>query len=64
MRRTLFLSRVAFVCNVFFALAVSLQLHAWTSNPDVVAFILMTGYIPALLFNALLHLIYVFMAFG
>ena len=58
MRRTLFLSRVAFICNVFFVLAFSLQVSRWLHNPEVFSFIMLIGYVLVLLFNPLVNLCY------
>lgn len=58
MRRTLFLSRVAFICNVFFLLAFSLQVSKWLTNAEVVSIILMIGYVLVLLVSPLVNLCY------
>ena len=58
MRRTLFLSRVAFVCNVFFLLAFSVQVSRWLTNPEVVSFIMLMGYMLVLLFSPLVNICY------
>ncbi|HEU0112605.1 MAG TPA: hypothetical protein VFQ73_17145 [Flavisolibacter sp.] len=57
-RRLLFLSRVAFICNVFFLLAVSLQFSAWISNEDIVGTVAIIGYVLVVLFNPLVNLCY------
>ena len=58
MRRLLFLSRLAFICNVFFLLAVSLKITNWVQNPDLTATILIIGYVMVVLFNPLVNLCY------
>jgi len=51
MRWLLFLSRLAFICNVFFLLAVSLQLTRWFQNEDAEATIIIIGYFMAAIIN-------------
>ena len=51
MRWLLFLSRLAFICNVFFVLAVSLQLTRWFQNEDAEATIIIIGYFMAAIIN-------------
>ncbi|HEU4634056.1 MAG TPA: hypothetical protein VFS22_08735 [Flavisolibacter sp.] len=58
MRRLLFLSRLAFICNIFFLLAVSLQLGNWLTNQDLTATIAIIGYAMVVLFNPLVNLCY------
>ena len=58
MRRLLFLSRLAFICNIFFLLAISLQLGNWLTNQDLTATIAILGYFMAVLFNPLVNLCY------
>jgi hypothetical protein len=56
MRTIRFLSRVAFICNLFFLLAFSLQLVNWINQPDITGTILITGFFFAALFNPLVNL--------
>jgi hypothetical protein len=58
MRWLLFLSRLAFVCNIFFLLAVSLQLGNWLPNQDISATIAIIGYVMVVLLNPLVNLCY------
>jgi len=58
MRWLLFLSRLAFVCNIFFLLAVSLQFGNWIHNPDVTATIAVMGYFMVVLLNPLVNICY------
>ena len=62
MRWTLFLSRVAFICNVFFLIAFSLQLSNWIKNPELISLVLMLGFVVAFLFNPLTNLTYLVLA--
>lgn len=64
MRWVLFLSRLAFVCNVFFLLAVSLQLAQWFQNQDAEALIIIIGYFLAALINPVANLCYLYMLVG
>jgi hypothetical protein len=58
MRWLLFLSRLAFICNIFFLLAVSLQLTNWVHNQDIAATIAIIGYFMVVLFNPLVNILY------
>jgi len=58
MRWLFFLSRLAFICNAFFLLAVSLQLTNWVHNQDVAATIAIIGYVLVVLFNPLVNICY------
>lgn len=51
MRWLLFLSRLAFICNCFFLLAVSLQLTRWFQNQDAEATTIIIGYFMSVLLN-------------
>jgi hypothetical protein len=51
MRWLLFLSRLAFICNCFFLLAVSLQLGRWFQNQDAEATTIIIGYFMSALLN-------------
>lgn len=51
MRWLLFLSRLAFVCNCFFLLALSLQFGRWFHNQDAEATVLIIGYFMAGILN-------------
>ena len=63
MRWLLFLSRLAFICNVFFLLAVSLQLFRWFQNQDAEATVIILGYVMVLFFNPVANLCYLFLFF-
>jgi hypothetical protein len=58
MRWLLFLSRVAFICNVFFLIAVSIQFSNWLQNGDIAATIAIIGYFLVILINPLVNLCY------
>jgi hypothetical protein len=62
MRWLLFLSRVAFICNLFFLIAVSLQLTNWLRNPDLISTIVIIGYALMLLFNPAVNACYLLIA--
>lgn len=51
MRWLSFLSRLAFVCNVFFLVALSLQFGKWFHNEDIESTVLIIGYFMAMLLN-------------
>jgi hypothetical protein len=58
MRLTLFLSRIAFICNVFFLLALLVKGGVPPGSQDIVGFIGIIGYGMVALFNPLVNLIY------
>lgn len=59
MRWLLFLSRVAFVCNLFFLLSALLQWKAFISDQSVVSTIVIAGYFLAVfLFSPLVNVLY------
>jgi hypothetical protein len=58
MRWLLFLSRLAFICNIFFLLAVSLQLSNWIHNQQLVSTIVIIGYVMGFILNPLVLLCY------
>jgi hypothetical protein len=58
MRWLLFLSRLAFICNVFFLLAVSLQFSNWLKNEDLAGTIAILGYFLVALLNPLANIFY------
>ena len=51
MRWLLFLSRLAFVCNCFFLLALSFQFGRWFQNQDAEATVIIIGYFMSALLN-------------
>jgi len=54
----LFLSRVAFICNICFLIAFSVQLTDWIRNEDITSMIALIGYIMGFIINPLLVLCY------
>jgi hypothetical protein len=58
MRWLLFLSRLAFICNIFFLLAVSLQLSNWIHNQQLVSTVVIIGYVMGFILNPLVLLCY------
>lgn len=63
MRWLLFLSRVAFVCNCFFLLALSLQMVRWFRNQDAEALVITIGYFMSMLLNPAAVMCYILLAF-
>ena len=63
MRWLLFLSRLAFICNCFFLLAVSLQFGRWFQNQDAESLAIIIGYFMAMLFNPAAIVCYLFLFF-
>ncbi len=63
MRWLIFLSRLAFVCNCFFLLAVSLQLTRWFKNEDAEALTLIIGFAMAIVINPAALLCYLIIFF-
>ncbi len=61
--RLSFISRLAFICNIFFLLAALLQIINYVTNGDVTATIAIIGYFMALLLNPLLILCYMVLFF-
>lgn len=62
MRWLLFLSRLAFICNVCFLLAFSLKLTKWIADQDLSATIIVIGFVMVVLFNPLVNLCYLVLA--
>jgi len=58
MRWLLFLSRVAFICNLFSLLSIVLLWKTFIEQQVVVSIIAIIGYMLALFFNPLVNLIY------
>jgi hypothetical protein len=61
MRGLLFLSRVAFICNIFFLLAFSLQLSNWIKNEELTSTILMLGYVFVFILSPIVNICYLFL---
>ena len=58
MRWLLFLSRVAFVCNLLFLVSFSLLLTQWLQNEELSSTIIITGYVLSIVFNPVVNLNY------
>src|SRR5215212_7887286 len=58
MRWLLFLSRVAFICNICFLIAFSIQMTNWIRNEELTSMIGMIGYIMGFLINPFTVLCY------
>jgi len=61
MRWLLFLSRIAFICNLFFLLTVLLQWRNLGGNDAVISTIIIIGYVFAIVVNPLVNIFYLFM---
>lgn len=59
MRLVLFLSRVGFICNIFFIICVLLQLSGFVTENQAFTTALMTGFLLAAIFNPLLVILYI-----
>jgi len=60
MRWLLFLSRLAFICNIFFLFAFSIQISNWIKNQDITDYIITIGFVMAFILNPLINLFYLF----
>lgn len=58
MRWLLFLSRVAFVCNLLFLVSFSLMINRWVKNEDLSSTIIISGYVLSVIFNPVVNLSY------
>jgi hypothetical protein len=59
MRWLLTLSRLAFICNLFFLLAFSLQLVNWIKNEQITSTVILVGYVMGFILNPLANFSYV-----
>lgn len=59
-RWLLILSRVAFICNICFLIAFSIQMTDWIRNEDISSMIALIGYIMGFILNPLLVVCYLF----
>ena len=64
MRRLLFFSRVAFICNIFFVLSFTIQLTNWIRDEQLKSSIVVLGYIMGLPLNLALNLVYLVLFLG
>jgi hypothetical protein len=58
MRWLLFLSRVAFICNLLFLVSFSLLIGKWLSNESISSTMIVTGYVLSVVFNPFVNLCY------
>lgn len=58
MRWLLKLSRLAFISNVFFLLAFSLQLSKWIKEEEIISTVVIIGYVMGFLLNPLTNICY------
>lgn len=59
MRWLLFLSRVAFICNLLFLVSFSLRLYDWLKVEDIKSTIIILGWVLSIIFNPLANLCYI-----
>lgn len=57
-RWLLFLSRVAFLCNICFLIAFSIQMTDWIRNRDITEMIALIGYLLGFIINPFLNFCY------
>jgi len=60
MRWLLFLSRLAFICGIFFLLSVSLLIRNWTRDEAISSTIIIIGYFIGLIVVPVVNLCYLF----
>jgi len=58
MRWLLTLSRLAFICNLFFLIAFSLQLVNWIKNEQITSTVVLIGYVMGFILNPLANFSY------
>lgn len=56
--RLLFWSRVAFICNVCFLIAFSVQLTNWIRNQDISSTVALIGYVMGFIINPFVNIAY------
>ena len=57
------LSRIAFICNIFFLLAFSIQISKWIKDQDTIDYIITIGFVMAFLLNPVTNVCYLVTAF-
>lgn len=57
-RWLLFFSRVAFICNICFLIAFSVQMTDWIKNEDITSMVALIGYVMGFIINPILVLCY------
>jgi hypothetical protein len=61
MRWLLFLSRLAFICNICFLLAFSLKVTRWIPDHDLESTVVIIGFFLVVFFNPLVNFLYLFL---
>jgi hypothetical protein len=61
MRWLLFLSKLAFICNLAFLVSFSLRTGSWLQNQEIASYIIITGWVLGILFNPAVNLVYLFL---
>ena len=64
MRWLLFLSRLSFICNVFFLIALSLQVGRWFQHEVTESTVIIVGYLMVMLLNPVTNLCYLVLLIG
>lgn len=64
MRWLIKFSRIAFICNICFLLAFSIQISDWIKNQDANDYIITIGYVMGFVLNPLVNLCYLFVFIG
>jgi uncharacterized BrkB/YihY/UPF0761 family membrane protein len=64
MRKLLFFSRVAFICNIFFVICFSIQLTNWIHDEQLKSTIVILGYVLGIPLNVVINLIYLVLFAG
>jgi hypothetical protein len=62
MKGLYFFSRVAFICNICFLVAFSVQLTHWIKNEQLTSTIILIGYVMGFIINPFVNLSYLFTA--
>jgi len=63
MRWLLFLSKLAFICNLLFIPAFMLQIRNFISDQNLSSYIIIIGFVLAILFNPIANLCYITLYF-
>jgi hypothetical protein len=58
MRWLLFLSKLAFICNLAFLVSFLFRVTSWLENQDIKAYIIIIGWVLSVIFNPLVVLCY------
>lgn len=58
MRWLLFLSKIAFICNLLFLVSFSMLITKWIKSEEISSTIIIAGYFFSIVFNPVVNLIY------